>query len=169
MKDCSSCWQSRTVLKTQIEKEFPCSTFELNDQPLSALKHGAIAFPAFSGLGSNVNRRISACLAGKGPIPPGEYYLLDRQTGGRLGSLYNALVIMKTGLLYTQTMEPSMTRLTAIKSNVATFVCIQKVRWASAKDVLLSTQWKIFSACERYLKTQSRFRYLAQNCPHTAR
>jgi hypothetical protein len=77
--------------KDSNRKGFPMLdwTFELNDQPLSALKHGAIAFPAFSGLGSNVNRRVSACLAGKGPIPPGEYYLLDRQTGGRLGSLYN--------------------------------------------------------------------------------
>lgn len=59
--------------------------FKLNDKPMSALVGGASAFPAFSGLGSHVNRRISACLANVGPIPPGSYYIFDRESGGRLG------------------------------------------------------------------------------------
>jgi hypothetical protein len=70
-----------------IEKELRMLdwTFELNSQPLSALKHGAISFPAFSGLGNHVNRRIAVCIANEGPIPTGTYYIVDRQTGGLLG------------------------------------------------------------------------------------
>ncbi len=60
-------------------------TFELNNQPLSAFKLGAKLYPAFSGLNSHVNRRASACIAGAGPIPPGAYYIFDRQPGGLLG------------------------------------------------------------------------------------
>ena len=43
--------------------------------------------PAFSGLGRYVNSREAACLADWGPIPPGTYYIFDREVGGRLGSL----------------------------------------------------------------------------------
>lgn len=60
-------------------------TFELNDQPMSALKFGAIEFPAFSGLKAHVNKRASICLMGNGPIPVGTYYILDRPSGGTLG------------------------------------------------------------------------------------
>jgi len=62
---------------------FQCS-FELNNQPMSAFKLGAFSVPAFSGQAQNVNKRSSACLVGQGPIPPGEYYIFDRQAGGRL-------------------------------------------------------------------------------------
>jgi hypothetical protein len=54
---------------------------------MSTLKCGAASFPAFSGFGLHVNRRISACIAGVGPIPPGTYYIFDRQSGGLLGPL----------------------------------------------------------------------------------
>lgn len=67
---------------------YECS-FELNNKPMSVFKIGATSFPAFSGLGNHVNRRISACLAGVGPIPPGTYYIFDRQSGGLLGPLYD--------------------------------------------------------------------------------
>lgn len=60
-------------------------TFELNGKPLSIFKCGAISFAAFSGLGEHVNRRIAACIIGAGPIPPGTYYIFDRQSGGLLG------------------------------------------------------------------------------------
>ncbi|MEX0731439.1 MAG: DUF2778 domain-containing protein [Aquisalimonadaceae bacterium] len=59
-------------------------TFKLNDEPMSAFVGGASAFPAFSGLGDHVNRRLAACLPSKGPIPPGTYYIFDRESGGRL-------------------------------------------------------------------------------------
>lgn len=53
------------------------STFELNNKPMSSFKIGASSFPAFSGLGQYVNRGISACVPNQGPIPPGEYFILD--------------------------------------------------------------------------------------------
>jgi hypothetical protein len=56
--------------------------FELNNKPMSIFKCGAAAFPAFSGLGKHVNQWASACLASEGPIPPGTYYIFDRQVGG---------------------------------------------------------------------------------------
>ncbi len=64
-------------------------TFELNGKQMSALKCGATSFPAFSGLDEHVNRRISACIPNQGPIPPGTYYIFDRQSGGLAGSLRN--------------------------------------------------------------------------------
>ena len=65
-----------------------CS-FELNDKPMSFFKLGVLSFPAFSGIGSNINKRSSACIQGLGPIPPGSYYILDRQSGGFLGALWD--------------------------------------------------------------------------------
>ncbi|NML13429.1 DUF2778 domain-containing protein [Azohydromonas caseinilytica] len=62
-------------------------TFVLNDKPMSSFTIGATSFPAFSGLGDFVNQRSRACTAGKGAIPPGSYYIFDRQSGGLLGPL----------------------------------------------------------------------------------
>lgn len=56
---------------------------------MSSFKLGATSFPAFSGIGKHVNRRTSACVINQGPIPPGEYFILDRESGGRLGWLYD--------------------------------------------------------------------------------
>jgi hypothetical protein len=50
-----------------------------------------MSFPAFSGLGDHANKCQSVCLAGLGPIPPGTYYILDRQTGGRLGAIWDRI------------------------------------------------------------------------------
>jgi len=61
--------------------------FELNGKPMSTFLCGATRFPAFSGLGSHVNKRISACIPNQGPIPPGTYYIFDRQSGGLFGPL----------------------------------------------------------------------------------
>lgn len=58
--------------------------FSLNGQPMSALRCGPITVSAFSGLGEHANRHEYACVAGSGPIPPGSYYVFDRQTGGLL-------------------------------------------------------------------------------------
>ena len=65
--------------------------FVLNGQPLSDFVCGSSKFPAFSGRGGNVNKRIAACVPNKGPIPPGEYYIVDRQSGGFLGPLKDFL------------------------------------------------------------------------------
>ncbi len=61
--------------------------FDLNGKSLSTFWCGATQFAAFSGLGSHVNRVVSACIKGQGPIPPGTYYIFDRQSGGLLGPL----------------------------------------------------------------------------------
>jgi Protein of unknown function (DUF2778) len=60
--------------------------FELN-KPISTFGCGATSFPAFSGLGEHANRRASACILNAGPIPPGNYYIFDRQSGGLIGPL----------------------------------------------------------------------------------
>lgn len=71
---------------------FQC-TFILNDKPLSDFVVGGtryvggVRFAAFSGLGASVNKRASACHPDSGPIPPGRYYIFNRESGGRLGAL----------------------------------------------------------------------------------
>jgi len=60
-------------------------TFKLNGKPMSIFQCGAVSFPAFSGLGKHANQWGSACLVSEGPIPPGTYYIFDRQSGGLLG------------------------------------------------------------------------------------
>jgi hypothetical protein len=69
---------------------YRCS-FELNDQPMSALKLGALSFPAFSGLGSSTNRRAMTCAKSIGPIPPGSYFIVDRPRGDRYKKLVDAV------------------------------------------------------------------------------
>jgi len=64
-------------------------TFKLNNQPMSEFVVDTHRFPAFSGLGSLVNKRISACTPNQGPIPPKEYFIVDRESGGRLGWFYD--------------------------------------------------------------------------------
>lgn len=66
-------------------------TFELNGKPMSELKCGPHKFPAFSGLSSYVNKRMTACVAGFGAIPPGAYYIIDRESGGILGSIRDTI------------------------------------------------------------------------------
>ncbi len=63
-----------------------CS-FELNDKLVSSFKMGAPSFAAFSGLDNHVNRTISQCIPNQGPIPKGDYYIFNRQSGGLFGPL----------------------------------------------------------------------------------
>lgn len=48
---------------------------------------GASQFSAFSGMGKHANRPEYECLPNLGPIPRGNYYIFDRQSGGFLSSL----------------------------------------------------------------------------------
>lgn len=66
-------------------------TFKLNNQPMSVFKVGATSFLAFSGIKPYVNMRTAMCVKDNGPIPPGTYYIVDRESGGRLESIYKAL------------------------------------------------------------------------------
>jgi hypothetical protein len=65
--------------------------FRLNDLPMSALSLGATSFPAFSGEGDHTNHAFSQCVMG-GPIPKGSYYIVGRQSGGRLGPLWDEIL-----------------------------------------------------------------------------
>ncbi|MFC7518397.1 tlde1 domain-containing protein [Herbaspirillum sp. GCM10030257] len=62
---------------------FQCQ-FELNNQPMSTFRLSGQVYSAFSGLGIHANQRSLACMKQIGPIPPGRYFILDRQSGGRL-------------------------------------------------------------------------------------
>lgn len=66
-------------------------TFLLNGEKMSLLNLGGLSFHAFSGLGVHVNQRSSSCVLNQGPIPMGSYYVTDRQSGGRLGWLYDSI------------------------------------------------------------------------------
>ncbi|MFC0574313.1 DUF2778 domain-containing protein [Paraburkholderia solisilvae] len=44
---------------------------------------------AFSGRGVGRDNPAASALQDIGPIPPGTYYLLDRESGGRMGWLYD--------------------------------------------------------------------------------
>ncbi len=63
--------------------------FELNDKPMSAFKIGTRLFDAFSGLDPFINKRMSVCVPNFGPIQPGTYYIVDRESGGGLGWFYD--------------------------------------------------------------------------------
>jgi len=65
--------------------------FRLNDQPMSRLDIGPFSVDAFSGIGKHINERSSMCLKDEGPIPYGLYYIVDRESGGRLGGLRNLI------------------------------------------------------------------------------
>ena len=54
---------------------------------MSSFKMGAPSFNAFSGNDGHRNRTISQCIPFQGPIPKGNYYIFDRQSGGLLGPL----------------------------------------------------------------------------------
>lgn len=50
---------------------------------------GETSYPAFSGNGRHINSPLSACIPDIGPIPPGRYFIFDRQSGGILGIFYD--------------------------------------------------------------------------------
>lgn len=60
--------------------------FRLNSKKTSNFICGANAFPAYSGKGNRINQLVAACIPNEGPIPPGVYYIFDRQSGGLLGA-----------------------------------------------------------------------------------
>lgn len=66
--------------------------FELNSKPMSTFQCGHFSVPAFSGRGSHINRPASSCHAGFGPIPPGSYYIFDREVNGLVGTFRDLFV-----------------------------------------------------------------------------
>ena len=69
-------------------------TFPLNGQSLSSLQCSCGAsYPAFSGVVGARNDPSQVNVPNVGAIPPGTYYIIDRQSGGYLGWMYNLLGI----------------------------------------------------------------------------
>ena len=65
-------------------------TFALNSQQTSVLScPGVGLMTAFSGQKSGRDNPAAADKEDIGPIPPGTYYIIDRQSGGRLGVLHD--------------------------------------------------------------------------------
>jgi hypothetical protein len=61
-------------------------TFRLNKQQTSTLScSGFGEVTAYSGQEDGRDNPTATSIIDVGPIPPGKYYLLDRQSGGRLG------------------------------------------------------------------------------------
>ncbi|QIQ74895.1 DUF2778 domain-containing protein [Pseudomonas coronafaciens] len=61
-------------------------TFELTGQPTSLLKcSNNESYEAFSGLSGFANDPAAVGDLKQGPLPPGRYYILDRESGGRFG------------------------------------------------------------------------------------
>lgn len=71
-------------------------TFQLNAKPTSVLQCAGIGnFVAFSGRDSGRDNPAAVEKEMIGPLPPGRYYIVDRQSGGHLGWLYD--VVRKYG------------------------------------------------------------------------
>lgn len=66
-------------------------TFVLNNKPLSTLMCDGQGYAAFSGEVGHKNNPADVAKAGEGPLPTGTYYIIDRQSGGHLGWLYDWL------------------------------------------------------------------------------
>lgn len=62
---------------------------EHGHEPTDSYQSGALAFPAFSGLGEHINRCSCTLLANVGPIPPGTYYVFGPRSDGLLGPFLN--------------------------------------------------------------------------------
>jgi hypothetical protein len=61
--------------------------FDLNNQLFSSFVCDFGSYPAFSGKGSDRNNPDSVGKVGQGPIPLGNYYIVDRVSGGWLGDV----------------------------------------------------------------------------------
>jgi hypothetical protein len=66
--------------------------FSLNGQNLSSfICQGLGGMPAFSGKPGYLNDPTKVAVAEHGPLPPGRYYIVGRESGGRLGWLKEVL------------------------------------------------------------------------------
>ncbi|PTB20932.1 hypothetical protein C9I57_09360 [Trinickia symbiotica] len=62
--------------------------FHLNNNQFSTLScTGVGAFTAFSGNGEGRDNPAAVDQPDVGPLPPGRYYIVDRESGGRMGSI----------------------------------------------------------------------------------
>lgn len=82
-------WHSLRFSASGLMMSVTC-TFVLNNKPMSVLScPGAGIFAAFSGMPVDRDNPDKTADPGNGPLPLGRYYIVDRQSGGRLGWLYD--------------------------------------------------------------------------------
>ena len=63
-------------------------TFRLNGQRYSSLDCSELGcMIAFSGVGGSRDQPGAVGTADAGPLPPGRYFIVDRQSGGRMGAI----------------------------------------------------------------------------------
>ena len=128
---------------------FACS-FELNNQPLSAFSLGAISVQAFSGNGTHINKRVSACLSGLGPITLGEYYIFDRQGAGHL-EVYKNLFNDHSEWFALYALDAKIDDETYCnKENAGVLGCTQKGQGALVKVASLLKNSLTFNAFAHY-------------------
>lgn len=65
--------------------------FNLNWSIFSPFGYNGVSCTCFSGNGIHRNNPDSTAVASNGPIPTGVYYIVDRQSGGTLGGIRDAL------------------------------------------------------------------------------
>jgi hypothetical protein len=66
--------------------------FRLNNRPMSYLQcSGFGGVVAFSGDGASIDNPAATARQDEGPLPVGTYYIIDRQSGGRFGWLWDAV------------------------------------------------------------------------------
>ncbi len=66
--------------------------YTLNNQRLSTLTcTGFGSAAAFSGESAYVNNPRATSVAGQGPLPAGRYFIVNRESGGHLGWLYDSV------------------------------------------------------------------------------
>jgi len=65
-------------------------TFQLNNKTTSFLQCPGVGnLLTFSGTGPGRDNPAETAVANVGPLPAGRYYIVDRQSGGRLGTIRN--------------------------------------------------------------------------------
>lgn len=73
--------------------------YSLNGQRMSTLMCvGIRGFAAFSGSGARTHDPASVAIKDTGPLPPGLYYIVARQSGGRMGWLYDFVKDQASGV-----------------------------------------------------------------------
>ena len=75
----------------------PKLVFTLNNQPMSILECNGRKYAAFSGVGTDINNFSNVSHANTGPLPTGFYYIVDRESGGRLGRLRDSIHNQSSG------------------------------------------------------------------------
>lgn len=135
-------------------------SFRLNGSYVSYLQcHPVGRIPAFSGSGSARNDFKSTNKEGVGPLPLGIYYIVDRQSGGKLGWLkdttypaYSGVDRTKWFALWNSVSGDSVTIKGVKRQN---FRLHPAGFWGISEGCITITNGYDFEQIERYLRSRS--------------